>query len=156
MGVYAQAVGAITTYQHKDSVGVDQTVLIGDISRSNNANPNPDRVLHPGINNVNLNQDYVLEGNGEPPRIPFINDIINSDRPDDIKELHNKRLTRNSRVANSNEKEGSDLVGAKTVIIIIDKPPANRDVLDHLNIIEKTDSKDLRVLDDVLEVTKKR
>ena len=137
-------------------MGVDQTVLIRDISRLNNANPNPDRVLHPGINNVNLNRDHVLEGNGEPPRIPSINDIINSDRPDDIKELRNKRLTRNSRVANSNKKEGLDSVGVKAVTIIINKLPANRDVLDYSNIVEKTDSKDLEVLDDALEIIKKR
>ena len=137
-------------------MGVDQTVLIGDISRSNNINPNPDWVLHPGINNANLNRDHVSEENGEPPRIPSINDMINSDRPDDTKELRNKWLTRNSRVANSNKKEGSDSVGVKTVTIIIDKLPANRDVLDYLNMVKKTDSKDLGVLDNVLEVIKKR
>ena len=85
-----------------------------------------------------------------------MNDIINSDGPDDIKELRNKWLTRNSGVANSNKKEGSDLVGVKTVIIVIDKLPVNRDVLDYLNIIKKTDSKDLGVLDNALKVIKKR
>ena len=147
---------ATAAYQHGDSVGVNQTVLIGDINRLNNINPNPDRVLHPGINNVSLNRDHILKENGEPPRIPSINNIINSDRPDDIKELRNKRLTRNSRVANFNKKEGSDLVGVKIVTIIINKLPANRDVPDYLNIIKKTDSKDLRVLDNILKITKKR
>ena len=156
MGAYTQAVGATAAYQHRDSVGVDQIVLIGDISRLNNANPNPDQVLHPGTNNASLNQDHVLKGNGEPPRIPSINNIINSNGPDDIKELRNKRLTRNSGVANSNKKEGSDSVGVKTIIIIINKLPVNRDIPDYSNIIEKTDSKDLRVLDDTLEITKKR
>ena len=156
MGAYIQAVGATAAYQHGDSVGVDQIVLIGDISRSNNANPNPDRVLHPGTNNASLNRDYVLEGNGEPLRIPSMNDIINSNGPDDIKELRNKRLTRNSGVANSNEKEGSDLVGVKVITIIINKLPVNRDVLDYLNIIKKTDSKDLGVLDNTLKIIKKR
>ena len=135
---------------------VDQTVLIGDINRSNNANPNPDRVLYPGINNASLNQDHVLEGNSEPPHIPSINDMINSNGPDDTKELRNKRLTQNSGVANPNKKEGSDLVGAKAIIIVINKLPVNRDVLNYLNIVEKTDSKDLGVLDNVLKVIKKR
>ena len=156
VGAHAQAVRATAVYQHGDSVGVDQIILIRDISCSNNTNPNPDRVLHPGINNVSLNRDHASERNNKPPHIPSINDIINSDGPDDIKELRNKRLTRNSGVANSNEKEGSDLIGVKVVIIIINKLPVNRDVLDYLNIIKKTDSKDLRVLDDVLKIIKKR
>ena len=129
---------------------------MGDISRSNNINPNPDRVLHPGINNASLNRDHASEGNGKPPRIPSMNDIINSDGPDDTKELRNKRLTRNSGVANSNKKEGSDSVGAKAVTIVINKLSVNRDVPDHSNMVEKTDSKDLGVLDDAPEVTKKR
>ena len=148
--------GATAVYQHRDSVGVDQIVLIKDISRLNNINPNPDRVLHPGINNISLNQDHVLKENSKPLRIPSINNIINSDGPDDIKELRNKRLTRNSGVANSNKKEGSDSVRAKAITIIINKLPVNRDILNYLNIIEKTDSKDLGVLDNTLEITKKR
>ena len=156
VGAHAQAVGATAACQHGDSVRVDQTVLIGDISRSNNANPNPDWVLHLGTNNASLNQDHASEGNGEPPRIPSINDMINSDGPDDTKELRNKRLTQNSGVANPNKKEGSDLVGAKAVTIVINKLPVNRDVPDYSNIIKKTDSKDLRVLDDTPEVIKKR
>ena len=70
--------------------------------------------------------------------------------------MRNKRLTRNSGVANSNKKEGLDSVGVKAVIIIINKLPVNRDVLDYLNIIKKTDSKDLRVLDNALKIIKKR
>ena len=156
VGAHTQAVGAIAVCQHGDSVGVDQTVLIRDINRLNNANPNPDQVLHPGINNTNLNRDHVSEGNGEPLHIPSINDIINSDGPDDIKELRNKRLTQNSGVANSNKKEGSDSVGVKAVTIIINKLPVNRDIPDYSNIIKKTDSKDLRVLNNTLKITKKR
>ena len=45
---------------------------------------------------------------------------------------------------------------AKTIIIIINKLPVNKDISDHLNIIKKTNFKNLKVLNNVLKVVKKR
>ena len=84
-----------------------------------------------------------------------MNNTINGNRFNNIKELCNDRVIWNSRVANSNGREGSDLVGVKVVIIIINKLSVNKNVLNYLNIIKKTNSKNVRVLDDILEVIKK-
>ena len=67
-----------------------------------------------------------------------INNIINnSNRFNNVEELCNKQLTRNSKVVNSNKREGSDLVKVKIIIIIINKLSVNKNVLNYSNIIKK-------------------
>ena len=109
------------------------------------------------INNINLNQDYVLKGNNKPLLILFINNIINNGNGfNNIEELHNKQFIQNSETNNSNKKKGLNLMKAKVITIIINKLLMNKNVLNHLNIIKKINSKDLKILNNILKIIKKR
>ena len=53
-------------------------------------------------------------------------------------------------------KKNLDLIKTKTVIIIINKLSVNKDVLDYLNMIKKINPKNFKVLNNTLEIMKKR
>ena len=140
--VQAQTVGETAANQHKDSVRINQTNLIKNINHTNNTNPN---------------RDHTSKRNNKPPPILFINNIINNNNePSDVKELRNKQLIQNFKITNSNNKKNSDSVRAKTVIIIINKPLINKDILNHSNIIEKINSKNFKILNNILKIIKKK